>query len=57
MPKDHPELSFEMVEGGEFQGEHVRNLILAEEKKLGDRKNDETRLGRTSVYVDAQYRA
>jgi hypothetical protein len=39
MPKDHPELSFEMVEGGEFQGEHVRNLILAEEKKLGDRKS------------------
>ena len=38
MLKDHPEVSFEMVEGGEFQREHVRNLILSEEKKLGDRK-------------------
>jgi hypothetical protein len=37
MAKDHPEMSYEIVEGGEYQAEHVRDLILAEKKKLGDK--------------------
>jgi len=48
MAKGHPELSYEIVEGGEYRAEHVPNLILAEKKKLGDK---ETKRG----WVGLQY--
>jgi len=45
MAKDHPELSYEIVEAGAFEGERVRNLIAGETKKLSKKSEKRSWVG------------
>lgn len=45
MAKDHPELSYEIVEAGAFEGARVRNLIDGETKKLAKKSEKRSWVG------------
>lgn len=50
MAKDHPELSYEIVEAGAFEGERVRNLIVGETKKLTAKSEKRSWVGVQYLY-------
>lgn len=45
MAQDHPELSYEIVEAGTFEGARVRNLILGEKEKLSKKSEKRSWVG------------